>query len=257
MSDQKALARRILPLIDLTNLADDCAEADIVELCGKATTPHGPVAAVCIYPPFIAQAKQLLEGTGVRVATVTNFPSGGSKVRIVVGRTVKAYAAGADEVDVVFPVKSFLHFSNKIAAELVANCAAIVPEGRTLKVILETGMLADPRLIRKAAALAIDEGAHFIKTSTGKAPVNATPEAARIMLEEIKASGKPVGLKPSGGIRTVGEAAVYLALADEIMGPDWASPTTFRFGASSLLGDVLAVLGRKSRARAKTPANGY
>ena len=108
--------------------------------------------------------------------------------------------------------------------------------------ILETGELRDPDLIKRAAGLAIAEGADFIKTSTGKVRVNATPEAARIMLEAIAGSDRPVGLKPAGGIRTLGDAAEYLALADEIMGPGWATPQRFRFGASGVLDVILAAL---------------
>jgi deoxyribose-phosphate aldolase len=111
-----------------------------------------------------------------------------------------------------------------------------------LKVILETGELGDAATIRAAADLALAAGADFVKTSTGKVAVNATPQAAEILLEAIRASGRPAGFKAAGGIRTVTEAAVYLDLADRILGPGWVSPETFRFGASGLLGDVLAAL---------------
>jgi len=119
---------------------------------------------------------------------------------------------------------------------------AVVPPGKTLKTILETGELKTPALIRAAARIAIGTGADIIKTSTGKTEVSATPEAVRLMLEEIRASGRQVGLKPSGGIRTADDARAYLALADEIMGEGWARPETFRFGASGLL-DALLVEG--------------
>jgi deoxyribose-phosphate aldolase len=124
-----------------------------------------------------------------------------------------------------------------------------VDQGRVLKVILETGELREPALIEAASRIAIDAGADFIKTSTGKTAVSATPEAAEIMLNAIKASGRPVGLKPSGGIRTVADARIYLDLADRIMGPDWATPRTFRIGASSVYDALVAAIeGRASPA---------
>ncbi len=132
---------------------------------------------------------------------------------------------------------------DQIAADMVGEVKAACAEGGALlKVILETGRLPDAAAIRRAADIAIANGADFIKTSTGKTPVSATPEAARVMLEAIKASGRPVGLKPSGGIRTLADAATYLALADEMMGPGWASPATFRFGASGLHQTLLDAL---------------
>jgi deoxyribose-phosphate aldolase len=114
--------------------------------------------------------------------------------------------------------------------------------GRTLKVIVESGELPGPAAVDRAAMLAIECGADFVKTSTGKTPVSATPEAAEIILEAIAVSGRPVGLKVSGGIRTVDDARAYLELADRIMGPGWATPATFRFGASSLLDALEATL---------------
>jgi deoxyribose-phosphate aldolase len=109
-------------------------------------------------------------------------------------------------------------------------------------VIIESGELSDPALIDAASRIAIEGGAHFIKTSTGKTPISATPAAARVMLTAIKEMGKPVGFKASGGVRTLADAQVYLDIADEIMGPDWVSPDTFRFGASGLLDALLAAL---------------
>jgi deoxyribose-phosphate aldolase len=125
----------------------------------------------------------------------------------------------------------------------------VVDQGRLLKVILETGQLGERALIETASRIAIDAGADFIKTSTGKTPVSATPEAAEIMLNAIKASGRPVGLKVSGGIRTVADAALYLELADRIMGATWATPKTFRIGASSVYDALIAALeGRATTA---------
>ena len=126
----------------------------------------------------------------------------------------------------------------------------LVDGDRLLKVILETGELQDPKLIEAASRIAIEAGADFIKTSTGKTPVSATPEAAEIMLDAIKASGRPVGLKPSGGIRTVADAELYLDLADRIMGPGWATPRTFRIGASSVYDALIAAIEGRTGAAA-------
>jgi deoxyribose-phosphate aldolase len=125
---------------------------------------------------------------------------------------------------------------------MVASVRDVVDGGRLLKVILETGELVEPALIEGASRVAIQAGADFIKTSTGKTPVSATPQAAEIMLNTIKASGRPVGLKPSGGIRTVEDAGLYLGLADRIMGPGWATPRTFRIGASSVYDALIAAI---------------
>lgn len=243
-------ALRALSLMDLTDLnANSSAEA-VAKLCGSAASPHGNVAAICIWPRFVKGAKPLLKGSGIRIATVVNFPDGNEDTAPVVMETEKAIKDGADEIDLVFPYRAFKRGEHELAGEQISIIASVCKDRALLKVILETGELRDAGLIRAASELALEEGADFIKTSTGKAQVNATPRAAEIMLEAIKASGRrDAGFKPAGGIKTVADAAVYLELADRIMGPDWAKPATFRFGASSLLGDILAVLeGRQSTA---------
>ena len=242
MTDTQAqTARRALAALDLTDLNDDCDGAAIERLCARAVTAHGPVAAVCIWPRFIAQARPLLAGTGVKIATVVNFPSGDEPPETVGAAIRAAIADGADEIDLVLPYRALIGGRDDAARKMVALARAAAP-GATLKVILETGELRDPGLIERAANLAIAEGADFIKTSTGKVKVNATPEVARIMLDVIAGADHPVGLKPAGGIRTVSDAAEYLALADEIMGPGWATPQAFRFGASGVLDAILATL---------------
>jgi len=242
-------ARRALAALDLTDLNDDCDGAAIGRLCGRAVTAHGPVAAVCIWPRFIARARPLLTGAGVKIATVVNFPSGDEPPETVEADIRAAIADGADEIDLVAPYRALIAGRDGVAREMVALARAAAP-GATLKVILETGELRDPGRIEHAANLAIAEGADFIKTSTGKVKINATPEAARIMLEAIAGSDRPVGLKPAGGIRTVADAAEYLALADEIMGPGWATPERFRLGASGVLDVILATLDSAAPAKA-------
>ena len=242
-------ARRVLPLIDLTNLEDGCTDADIRTLAAKAETPHGNVAALCLWPDFVELAADLVSGTGIDIATVVNFPAGTDSLSDVVTLTRRAVAAGATEIDTVIPYRALQAGDERAVSEHVEAVREATGEAR-LKCILETGELESEALVRRAADRAIEAGADFIKTSTGKVAVNATPEAARWMLEEIKASGRAgVGLKPAGGIRTVEDAHAYLALADTIMGEGWAKKATFRFGASSLLGNVLAALeGREGDA---------
>ena len=249
--DAKAVARRALGLLDLTDLSETCTPEDIDRLCARAVTPYGAVAAVCLYPRFVAQARRLLAGTGVRIATVVNFPAGGEDTGAVVAETERAVADGADEIDHVLAYRAFAAGRAGFAETQLLRVKAACGPAR-LKVILETGELADPGLVRAAAELAFGAGADFLKTSTGKVTVNATPGAARILLEVIAASGRrDVGFKPAGGIKTVADAALYLGLADDILGPGWAGPETFRFGASSLADALIAAIeGRDGPASA-------
>ncbi|NNU81316.1 deoxyribose-phosphate aldolase [Halovulum dunhuangense] len=252
--DLKAVAARALACLDLTNLNDDCSEADVQALCARAMTPHGPTAAVCIWPRFVPVAKKALAGNGIRIATVVAFPGGDDETSEVLDMTERAVAEGADEIDMVIPYKALMEGHANAVHSAVARVKEAAGRAR-VKAILETGVLGDAALIRQAAELAIEGGADFIKTSTGKVPVNATPEAARIMLEVIRDSGEMVGFKPAGGIRTTADAAMYLELCDEIMGPDWASPAVFRIGASSVLEALIATI--EGRDGGVASAGGY
>ena len=233
--------------MDLTSLNDNETPEQIIKLCGQARTEAGNTAAICIYPRYIPIAKKTLKELGldsVTVATVTNFPVGGDDIDIAVAETNAAVAYGADEVDVVFPYRALMAGNETVGAELVRRCKAACGDKALLKVIIETGELKKEALIRKASGICIQAGADFIKTSTGKVKVNATLESARIMLEAIRDSGKTnVGFKPAGGIRTSEDAAEHLQLAEEIMGKGWADRNHYRFGASSLLGNLLITLG--------------
>jgi deoxyribose-phosphate aldolase len=243
-----------LSLLDLTNLRDDCDNAAIENLCLRAQTPYGNSAAICIWPRFIAHARQILGGGHpVRIATVVNFPSGDLAVADVVEETRKAVEDGADEIDLVIPYKAFIAGDEAAVTTMVEAVRAACSQS-TLKVILETGEIRDMALVRRASELAIAAGADFIKTSTGKVQVNATLEAADIMLRAIRETKAKVGFKPAGGISTVADADLYLRLAESILGPNWVMPSTFRFGASSLLDDILAVLSGTNAPRA---AAGY
>lgn len=233
-------AHRAVALLDLTDLSNGLDEPGVDRLCARAVTPLGPVAAVCLWAGFVPQARRLLRDAGVKVATVVNFPDGEADIMRAADEARYALLDGADEIDLVMPWRTLAAGHREVVGALLGAVRAVVPAGKVLKTILETGELKTPALIREAARIAIGTGADFIKTSTGKTAVSATPEAVQIMLEEIRAAGRPVGIKPSGGIRTAADARAYLDLADRIMGPDWASPKTFRFGASGLLDALLA-----------------
>ncbi|QPH55115.1 deoxyribose-phosphate aldolase [Pontivivens ytuae] len=253
MSDLKDAAARALACLDLTNLNEDCTEEDVLALCDRAQTKHGPTAAICIWPQFVAAAKRRLAGTGIRIATVVNFPSGMEEADDVMEMAEQAVDDGADEIDVVTPYPKLLEGHPQEVAAIVRRVRKEA-EGAQVKAILETGMLGSPELIRSASEQAIAGGAHFIKTSTGKVPINATLQSARIMLEAIKASDEEVGFKPAGGVKTTEDAAAYLALCDEIMGEGWATPATFRIGASGVLDALIATLDGADAPRA---AEGY
>jgi len=246
MSDIKTAALKALKLMDLTTLNDDDTDQKVIDLCKAAKTKAGNTAAICIYPRFIPIAKKTLREQGtpeIRIATVTNFPHGNDDIEIAVAETKAAIAYGTDEVDVVFPYRALLAGEEKIGFELVKQCKQACGN-RLLKVIIETGELKEAALIKRASEICIEAGADFIKTSTGKVPVNATPEAARIMLEvirDMKVADK-VGFKPAGGVKTTEDADQYLAMADEILGLGWADKMHYRFGASSLLTNLLNTL---------------
>lgn len=244
MSDLIPTARRLLPYIDLTSLNENDTEDTITKLCHKALSPLGQVAAVCVYPRFVALAKQLLCDLGaadVRVATVVNFPAGTAENAEVAAEIEHVLMQGAHEIDAVLPFRALASGQRARASEFVRVCRQHCGTA-TLKVIIESGELKTPELIREASLVSIDEGADFIKTSTGKALINATPEAAKIMLEAIRASGATCGFKAAGGVRRVAEALPYLTLADTLLGSAWVNPAHFRLGASQLLTDIAQLL---------------
>lgn len=239
-SNHDAGARRILSLIDLTNLDDGCTTQDVMTLCWRAQGKFGSTAAVCVWPQFVSLAKSLLIDTTIKVATVVNFPQGSSDITAVIATTTTALTDGADEIDMVLPYHALLAGQDELVSNMLTAVRATIVPPAHWKIILETGELGDERIIARASELAVAAGADFIKTSTGKTKVSATPAAVATILQVIAASNRPVGLKPSGGIRTVADAQQYLDLADAIMGPMWATPDTFRFGASGLLDVVEA-----------------
>lgn len=240
-SEAITVARRALVCLDLTDLDDDSDDAAIDDLCARAQTPHGFVAAVCVWPRLAARAARALNRTGIKVATVVNFPDGDGLPAEAAAEAEAALGNGADEIDVVVPYRRLASGEPEAVTELIAAVRKACGDA-TLKAILETGALADAGEIALASQRALDGGADFLKTSTGKIDAGAAPEAAETMLETIRRLGSGAGLKVSGGVRTVADAASYLDLADRVMGPGWAGPKHFRIGASGLLSALLAEL---------------
>ncbi len=225
-------------LIDLTSLNDNDTAEKIAALCTKARTHK--VAAVCVYPAFVKQAKLALAGSAVKIATVVNFPHGTDNIDSICSLARSAIIDGADEIDVVIDWQAAKDGNTKRNTDILRQLRYAAPAPIKIKAILETGMLQDSALITAMAELAIKEGVDFLKTSTGKVPVNATLESVRLLLEAIKASGNgKIGCKASGGIRTTAEALTYLEITKTIMGEGFLTPATFRFGASALLDDLL------------------
>jgi deoxyribose-phosphate aldolase len=236
-----ALARQAVALVDLTSLRGDETAGEIEALCARAA--REATAAVCIHADHLPTARGLLAGSRVRLATVANFPAGGDDIAQAAEETAAAVAAGADEVDVVAPIEAIRSGDVGLVEEMVAACRAAAGPGTTLKLILETGALAEPHLITAAARAGVMAGVDFLKTSTGKIPVGATLGSAALLLAVIAEADGRVGFKAAGGIRTADESAGYLRLADRIVGPGWATPQRFRLGASSLLDDLLRRAG--------------
>jgi len=239
------VARRLLSLTDLTSLNDSDDEQSTQKLLRLASTDAGNVAAVCIWPRLIPAALPTLQGSGIALAVVSNFPAGVADARSAAKETAAAVAAGANEVDVVFPYRALLSGDEKSGATLVRACRDACGKHALLKVILETGQLASERNIRRAAEIAADGGAHFLKTSTGKTQPGATTDAVSVLLDVIglyEKRGSRLGLKVSGGVRTIEQARTYLDLYEDRFGVGAATAASFRIGASSLVNDILTVL---------------
>lgn len=239
--DLKAAARTALACLDLTSLNDADTAADIEALCKRAQTAHGPVAAVCVWPRFVAQARAALPAS-IKVAAVANFPDGALDLQRALADVAEIAQAGGDEVDVVLPYRALIAGDSTEVGEFLSE-VRFASRPLTLKVIIESGELVKPELIAQATRLALAAGADFVKTSTGKTKVGATPAAAAIMLKEIAASGlSAAGFKASGGVRSVADAAGYIAQAEAALGVDALNPQRLRFGASGLLNDIESVL---------------
>lgn len=242
-TDLRASAKLALFCLDLTSLNEQDTQADIARLCERAQGPFGATAAVCVWPRLAAFARSQLPAH-IAVAAVANFPDGSADVQRAVRDTSAIVQSGAQEVDVVLPYKSLMLGDEPAVGVLLEAVRKACP-GLLLKVILETGELKDSQLIARASRLSLDAGADFLKSSTGKTPVSATIDAVRTMLAAIGTDPHArhrVGLKPSGGLRTVADVAVYMALFSELLGHQALTPARFRIGASSVLSDIEAIL---------------
>jgi deoxyribose-phosphate aldolase len=247
--------RIVVSMMDLTTLEGKDTPGKIAYLCRKALQPADPkyrvppCAAVCVYPNMVKYARKFLgENSSVKVASVaTAFPSGQYPLRTKLDEVRRVVAEGADEVDMVIDRSAFLAGDQaKVFDEIAATKQACGPAH--LKVILETGELVTYDNIRLASEIAMEAGADFIKTSTGKVQPAATLPVTLVMLEAIRdhffATGVRIGMKPAGGIRNAKQSLAYLAMVKETLGDDWLTPDLFRFGASSLLNDVLMQIAK-------------
>ena len=240
MNDVEA-AKIIIGCLDLTSLESKDTEAKIERLCEKAKA--NKVAAVCTHAKFIPLTKNLLKNSDVKIATVVNFPEGKADFQKTKAEIKKVLKLGAEEIDAVFPYKEFLK-GNLEPCETFFKMVTDECKKTTSKIILETGELKKASLIYEASQLCIKHGVGFIKTSTTKTPVAATPEAANAILETIASSKAHTGFKASGSIKTIDDAKKYLTLAQAIMGTKWVKPQNFRIGASALLDNLLQVIER-------------
>jgi len=247
--------RLALSMIDLTTLEGKDTAGKVRQMCYKAMhladdLPDIPqVAAVCVYPNHVKTAKMALGDSGIKVASVaTAFPSGNSSRKIKLEDTKMAVGQGADEIDMVISRGAFLAGDLQFVSDEIAAIKEACWEAR-LKVILETGELSTLDNIRRASILAMQSGADFIKTSTGKIQPAATMPVTLVMLEAIRdyydETGIMIGMKPAGGISTAKSALQYLVMLYETLGADWMSNEWFRFGASSLANDILLQLGKE------------
>jgi deoxyribose-phosphate aldolase len=247
-----------IAMMDLTTLEGKDTPGKVVAMCRKAMLPHERIdvpscAAVCVYPNLVPIAKRALGGSSVKVASVaTAFPSGQSPLSVKLDDVRRAVGFGADEIDMVIDRGAFLRGDyGKVFDEISKTKEAC--GAAHLKVILETGELGTYDAVRLASEIAIDAGADFIKTSTGKVQPAATLPVTLVMLETIRdhmdRGGRMIGMKPAGGVRTAKQALQYLCVVNETLGPDWLDPTWFRFGASALLNDVLMQLEKEQTGR--------
>lgn len=254
---------RILSLIDLTTLEGADTPGKVRQLCRKARQLHSgypqlpTVAAVCVYPALVPIAREALEGTEIKIASVaTTFPAGQSDLAVKLDDVQRAIDSGADEIDMVLSRGRLLAGDERYVFDEVCRVRELC-QGVGLKVILETGELGSLDCVRRASDLALAGGADFIKTSTGKIKPAATLPVTLVMLYAIRdhflATGKAIGMKPAGGISSAKLALHYLALVKEVLGAEWLVSDRFRFGASSLANDVLMQWVRMETGQYQSP----
>jgi len=252
-----------ISMIDLTTLEGKDTPGKVKQLCYKAMHPHDSikdvptVAAVCVYPAYVGTAKKALQGSDIKVASVaTAFPSGQSNLKVKLNDVKFAVDQGADEIDMVISRGQFLAGNYQYVFDEIASVKEACGEAH-LKVILETGELDTLDNVRKASEIAMHAGANFIKTSTGKIQPAATMQVTYVMLDAIKdyylKTGKMIGMKPAGGISTAKIALQYLVMLNEVLGEKWMNKNYFRFGASSLVNDLLMQLVKTETGMYQSP----
>jgi deoxyribose-phosphate aldolase len=250
-------------MTDLTTLEGADTPGKVAALCSKAIRPDPAdpnvpsAAAVCVYPDLVPLARERVQGSGVNVASVaTAFPSGRSALDIKIEEARRAVEAGADEIDMVIDRGALLSGNYAKVYEEVRQVKEAVGDAH-LKVILETGELGTYDNVRRASLLAIAGGADFVKTSTGKIQPAATLPVTLVMLEAVRdvyeETGRKIGVKPAGGIKHAKQAVQYLVVVNETLGPEWLTPDLFRFGASSLLNDLLLQIRKEKTGRYQSP----
>lgn len=251
-------------MMDVTSLKTDDTPASIVKLVGKvdglkeAYPEYPEPASICVYPNFVETVKAHKKSDGVHITAVAGcFPSSQSFLEVKLAECGMAVEKGADEIDIVLALNAFLDGDYDRASDEIRQIRSCIDEkaagqGRTvrLKVILETGLLLSPELIAKASFLAMEAGADFIKTSTGKVSVNATPAAAYTMCECIAAyyrkTGRKVGFKPAGGISSAPDAVSYYMIVSSILGEEWLDRSLFRFGVSRMANNIISEIEQKT-----------
>lgn len=250
--ERTRILKDIFSFIDLTSLNTTDSEASIRRFAEKAASfSHSfvdipNVAALCVFPNFAVTAREALNGCDVRLAVVSaSFPTAQTFLEVKMYETELAVKSGADEVDIVIPVGTFLENNYDSVIDELKTLREVAGQA-ILKVILETGLLKESRHIYRASVIAMESGADFIKTSTGKSLVSATPEAAWVMCRAIRdyhdETGIMIGFKPAGGIVTPDDAIVYYSIVREILGEKWLAPEYFRIGASRLANNILGEL---------------
>jgi deoxyribose-phosphate aldolase len=250
VAPDKHLLMSILNMIDLTSLNTHDNKTSILHFTGKVNSFQGRfenipnVAAICVFPNFVPVVKEKLTAKNVRIAAVAgSFPTSQTFRAIKVAESKMAVDAGADEIDIVIPVGAFLGNDYTVVADEIQEIKEAIGN-KTLKVIVESGLLGTQESIFRASIIAMDAGADFIKTSTGKVPVSATPEAAYIMCHAISdfysETGIRVGFKAAGGIVTVEDALIYYRIVSHVLGEEWLNNKYFRIGASRLANNILS-----------------
>lgn len=248
----------IIGCLDYTSLKTTDSEETILQMTETvneffSSKPEVPAfAAICVYPCYAETVSQSLEIDGISLACVSGgFPSSQTSTEVKIAETAMAIHDGADEIDIVMPVGRFLSGEYEYIADEIQELRDVCGEDHTLKVILETGALGSLSNVKKAAIMAMYAGADFIKTSTGKEAVGATPEAFCVMCQAIREyageNDRKIGIKAAGGISTIEDALLYYAIAENILGESWMNKSLFRIGASRLAGKLVSeITGEKS-----------